>query len=105
MNFYFISYDKINHLELRKRIINEGNRDLEKKVIYFFSNPFIFVRDCYIDIYNEIREIIIANQHREKLQKCFLVYGNEGIGKTTLCCFLSFFFNYDIYFKDFDIII
>lgn len=68
-------------------------------------NPFILFRDCYKQIYSEISNVLFGPERAASRQKCFLVYCNEGNGKTSFCWFLSCCLINDDHYNGYDITI
>lgn len=96
-----INCERINNIERLIGTFKNSNYD-------YCDCPFVIFRDCYKEIYMKMKRIIIPNNktiENLKQQKCFLVYGNSGIGKSSFCRFLSYCFNNDKDFAAYDIIV
>lgn len=70
----------------------------------------MIIRECYKEIYYDIVSSICESQQVNsglsfQPQCCFLIYGNSGVGKSTLCLYLSYMFTTTECFDGYDIIV
>lgn len=83
-----------------------------------YMNYKIVIRNCYRQIHNDILENIGRCRSKNKdnkniagdpikfiPQNNFLIEGNKGMGKTSLCIYLSYIFRKNGHFSGYDIII
>lgn len=120
-----LPYLSINNVSLNNVVLKESSIQIPWKLK---SEIFevtvqdkiypILVRDCFKDIYEDIVENVYQREHPEldssqesdqkssfKPQCCFLIYGNDGIGKTALCHYLAYRFKEESFFDNCDIIV